>query len=192
MAKVAQPLNKKSPRPATNLRSLGPRLERLMRELEKAEKLQSEAGAALEKIAPKLTSLSDNLNTSATGVWDTLLDPSATAKMTISQEQHWRIIQHMYGVDRVLSFKSLKSMANKSGYTAAAERVRSINMELKDLAYRALKIRAANLADAKTQALAFLALGQVRYGWVWSFAREGVVNFSRSLVAVIKAQEARS
>ena len=189
MAKIAQPLNKKSPRPATNLRSLGQRLERLMRELEKAEKLQSEAGAALEKIAPKLTSRSDDLDTSAIGVWDMLLDPSVTAK-TISQEQHWRILQQAFDVDRVLSFKSLESMAKKSGYAAAAERVRSINIELGDLASRALKIRAANLADAKTQALAFLALGQLRYGWVWSFAREDVVNFSRSLVAVIKAQEA--
>jgi hypothetical protein len=41
-------------------------------------------------------------------------------------------------------------MAKKSGYAAAADRVRSIDVEIKDLASRALKIRArASLAPER-------------------------------------------
>jgi hypothetical protein len=62
-----------------DLRLLGKRLERLMCERESAENLRVEAGAAFEKIAPKITSEALP-NTSVTKAWDGLLDPPKTAR----------------------------------------------------------------------------------------------------------------
>jgi hypothetical protein len=169
-----------------DLRSLGKRLERLMRERESAENLRVEAGAAFEKIARKITS-----EASVTKAWDGLLDPPKTAR-PLSMEIHWKIVQHIFDTEGSLPFATLKLMAKKSGYAAAADRVRSIDMETKDLASRALKIRAASLAGAKTQALALLALDQLQYGWQYMYAREDVLTLSRSVVALSKAQEARA
>jgi hypothetical protein len=158
----------------------------LMRERESAENLRVEAGAAFEKIAPKITSevLS---NTSVTKAWDGLLDPSKTAR-PLSMEIHWKIVRYLFDTEGSLPFATLKSMAKKSGYAAAADRVRLIDVEIKDLASRALKIRAASLAGTRSQALALLALDRIRYGWQWNFAREDVLTLSRSVVALSKAQ----
>jgi hypothetical protein len=100
--------------------------------------------------------------------------------------------QRLFDSESRLPFATFKSMAKKSGYAAAADRVRSIDVEIKDLASRAIKIRAASLAGARTQALALLALDQLRYGWQWNFAREDALTLSRSVVALSKAQEART
>jgi hypothetical protein len=173
-----------------DLRSLGKRLERLMRERESAENLRVEAGAAFKKIAPKITSTYESLpNTSVIKAWDALLAPVLTSR-PLSMEIHWKTVQHVFDAEGRLPFATFKSMAKKSGYAAAADRVRLIDVEIKDLASRALKIRAASLAGAKTQALALLALDRIRYGWQWNFAREDVLTLGRSVVALSKAQEA--
>jgi hypothetical protein len=124
-----------------------------------------------------------------TKAWDGLLDAPKTAR-PLSMEIHWKIVQHLFDTEGSLPFATLKLMAKKSGYAAAADRVRSIDMETKDLASRALKIRAASLAGAKTQALALLALDQLQYGWEYMYAREDVLTLSRTVVALSKTQEA--
>jgi hypothetical protein len=100
--------------------------------------------------------------------------------------------KRVFDTEGRLPFATLKAMSKKSGYATAAERVRSIDMEIKDLASRALKVRAASLAGARSQALALLALDQIRYGWQHTFSREAVLALSRSVVALSKAQEARA
>jgi len=167
----------------TDLRSIGRRLERLTRERKDAKKLWNETGAAFAKSAPKLRSQYDNRDVSVGYVWDALLDPVKTSK-PISREQHWRILQDMFDSQRVLTFQAVESMAKKSGYAAAAQQLRSIDAEIKQLAYRALKIRAAGLAGAKTQALALLALDQLHYGWSWMLPTAEVLAFSRAVVAI--------
>ena len=190
MAKLSAP--KKVPADGADLRSLGRRLERLMREREGSEKLRVEAGETFKKIAPKITpSHANRSENTVIQVWDALIDP-VDAASKLSMEIHWTIVQHMFDTERVLPFASVKAMAKKSGYAAAAERVRSIDIELKSLASRALKMRAASFAGAKTQALAFLALDQVRYGWSWTFDRKDVLALSRSVVALSNAREART
>lgn len=106
-------------------------------------------------------------------------------------EDHWKIVQHIFDIQERIPFAALKSMAKKSRYAAAAARVRLIDVEIKGLASRALKIRAASLAGTRSQALALLALDRMRYGWQYIFAREDVLTLSRSVVALSKAQEAR-
>ena len=125
-----------------DLRSIGKRLERLMRERELADRLRVEAGAAFEKSAPKITSSYANFNNSVVKAWDALLDPGETVR-PLSMEDHWKIVQHIFDIQERIPFAALKSMAKKSRYAAAAARVRLIDVEIKGLASRALKIRAA-------------------------------------------------
>ena len=172
--------------------SLGKRLEKLTRERETTQGLRVEARARFEKIAPKGTPMKDIPDTSIARVWDNLIDPPKLDH-PVSMEQHWQIIRHLFDIENELPFATIKAAAEQSGYAIAAERVRSIDVEIHDLASRALGIQAATLGGARAQALALLALDQTRYGRRWNtIPHEGVMTLSRAVVALSDGVGARA
>jgi hypothetical protein len=172
--------------------SLGQRLEKLTRERETAQSLRVEARARIEKIAPKGIPMKDIPDTSIARVWDNLIDPPKLDH-PVSMEQHWQIIRHLFDTENELPFATIKAAAEQSGYAIAAGRVRSIDVEIHDLASRALGIQAATLGGARSQALALLALAQVSSDVGWKpIPHEGVMTLSRAVVALSDGVGARA
>jgi hypothetical protein len=175
------------------LLSLGQRLETLTREREIAQSLRVEARARFEKIAPKGMPMEDIPDTSIARVWDILIDPPSSLDHPVSMEQHWQIVRHLFDTENELPFATIKAAAERSGYAVAAERIRSIDVEIHALTSRALEIQSATLAGARAQALALLALDQTRYGRRWStIPHEGVMTLSRAVVALSDGVGARA
>ena len=110
----------------------------------------------------------------------------------MSMEQHWQTLCHLFDAKDAPTFATIKAAAEQSGYAAAAERVQSIDVEISELASRALEIQAATLAGARAQALALLALDQTPYSQRWMIHHEGVMTLSRTVVALSNGEGARS
>jgi hypothetical protein len=176
----------------TALQRIGKRLEQLTREREAADRLRGRARLRFEKIAPKLTPMEGLPETSIAKVWNILIDPQDYQRK-YSVFQRWLTMQRLFSPREGIAFTTIKAAAKKSGYATAAERVKSIDMEIHDLASRALKVQAANLAGAGCQALAVLALDKTEYGRQGlgpRFPHEGVLLLSRAVVGLSNAQEA--
>jgi hypothetical protein len=174
--------------------TLGKRLEKMMREQNAANRVRAEAGVRFEKIVPKGKPMEGLPPTSAPRIWDSLLEPPKLSRPA-SMEQRWQIIQCLFDSQRKMRFATIKAAAKKSGYATAAERVKSIDAEILDLASRALKVQAASITGVRSQALALLALDQVRYGIGLGqnrFPSDGVLMLSRAIVDLSDTQEARA
>ena len=171
--------------------SLGKRLEKLTRERETAQGLRVEARARFEKIAPKGTPMKHISDTSIARVWDHLIDPPKLDH-PVSMEQHWQILRHLFDIENELPFATIKAAAEQSGYAIAAERIRSINLEINDLAARALEIQAVTIAGARAQALALLGIRPVRPWMDSDLFHEGAMTLSRVVVALSDGVGARA
>ncbi len=171
---------------------LGRRLETLMRERETAESLQIEAAARFEKFAPKGKPTINLPNVSIVRLWDCLIDPRHDHP-AISIEDHWEILRHFYDAADEVPFATIKAAAEQSGYRAAVEHVKAIDLEIHDLASRAFDIQAASLSGARAQALALLALAQVRYGPARGpIPPKAIMTVSGAVVALTNREEAGS
>ena len=101
-------------------------------------------------------------------------------------------MQHILDTENKLPFATIKAAAEQSGYAFADERVRSIDVEIRELAAQALEFQAATLAGARAQALALLGIRPVRPWMEPDLFHEGAMTLSRAVVALSKGEEARS
>jgi hypothetical protein len=175
--------------------SLGQRLEQLTRERETAKTLQGEARARLENTTPKvrmrrLRSYEDE--SSFAEIWDSLTNESIWERSkrdpSMTMEQLWGCLCQLFEIKDAPSYTTIKAEAERSGYASAKERVGSIDVEIRELAARALKIKAVTLAGARAQAQALLALNQIRFFVVWDkIPYEGALTLSRTVKALSEA-----
>jgi hypothetical protein len=169
-----------------DLVSLGRRIETLTQEREPANRDRVEAYSRFEQMGPK-PKLPHRFRypPSLPNDWNCLIDPPSTPT-PISMEEHWRIIRDYcdkYEGDPQL--ETIRGLAERSGYAAAAARVLSIDLEIRDTAARVLEVHAQSLAGAKAQAIAVLALSKIRYGR-WNGmpdTNQAVLTLSRAVIA---------
>jgi hypothetical protein len=166
--------------------SLGRRIEELTHEREKPNRDRVEAYSRFEQMGPK-PKLPDKFSypPSLPKDWDCLIDPPLFST-PVPMEEHWRIIRDYcdkYEGDPQL--ETIRGLAERSGYAAAAARVLSIDLEIRDTAARVLEVHAQSLAGAKAQAIAVLALSKIRYGRWGGMpdANKAVLTLSRAVIA---------
>jgi hypothetical protein len=178
---------------ASELVSLGQRIEQLARERETAESLQGDARARLENTTPKVRTrrLGSCEDESFAEIWDSLTNESHWKGFKrdppMTMEQRWGCLCQLFEIKAAPAYTTIKADGERSGYASAKERVESIDVEIRDLASRALKIQAVTLAGAGAQAIALSSVRSIRPWLKDSCFDAGALTLSRTVKALSEA-----